>query len=290
MDISFIGIGVMGRSMVRNLMKAGHTLHVYSRRKVSAEEVVAEGAVWHDSVADCAKQAKVVITILGYPRDVEEVYFGRGGLIESALQGSTLIDMTTTSPKLAQRIYAAAREKGLDALDALDAPVSGGDMGAKNATLAIMAGGDEDVFNRVLPIFEAMGKTIRFQGPAGSGQHTKMANQISIAGAISGTAEALAYAKAVGLDPRKMLDVVGGGSGTTWQLVNNGPKMVKGDFAPGFFVKHFIKDMVIAKEEADARGVKLPMLNTVLEAYKALEARGLGDEGTQAIIKKYTEG
>lgn len=287
MDIAFIGIGVMGRSMVRNLMKAGHTLHVNSRRKVSAQEVIAQGAVWHDSVADCAGHAKVVITILGFPRDVEEVYFGQGGLLESALPGSTLIDMTTTSPKLAERIYAAAREKGLDAMDA---PVSGGDSGARNATLAIMVGGDEAVYNKVLPLFEAMGKTVRFQGPAGSGQHTKMANQISIAGAIAGAAEALAYARAVGLDPLKMLDVVGGGSGTTWQLVNNGPKMVKGDFAPGFFVKHFIKDMVLAKEEADARGVKLPMLATVLEAYKALEARGLGDEGTQAIIKKYTEG
>jgi 3-hydroxyisobutyrate dehydrogenase len=286
MDIAFIGIGVMGRSMVRNLMKAGHTLHVHSRRKVSAEEVIAQGAVWHDSVADCAGQAKVIITILGFPRDVEEVYFDRCGLLECALPGSTLIDMTTTSPKLAERIYAAAREKGMDALDA---PVSGGDSGAKNAMLAIMAGGDETVYNKVLHLFEAMGKTVRYQGPAGSGQHTKMANQISIAGAIAGTAEALAYAGAVGLDPMKMLDMVGGGSGASWQLVNNGSKMVKGDFAPGFFVKHFIKDMVLANEEADVRGVKLPMLNTVLEAYKALEARGLGDEGTQAIIKGYEQ-
>ncbi len=284
MDIAFIGIGVMGRSMVRNLMKAGHTLHVYSRRKASAGEVIAQGAVWHDSAADCAMQAKVVITILGFPKDVEEVYFGQGGLLESALPGSILIDMTTTSPKLAERIYAAARDKGLAALDA---PVSGGDSGARNATLAIMAGGDEDVYNKVLPLFEAMGKTVRFQGPAGSGQHTKMANQISIAGAISGAAEALAYAKAVGLDPMKMIDVVGGGSGTTWQLVNNGPKMVRGDFAPGFFVKHFIKDMVLAKEEAQVRGVRLPMLETVLKAYRELEAGGLGDEGTQAIIKGY---
>ena len=287
MDIAFIGIGVMGRSMVRNLMKAGHTLHVNSRRKESAQEAIAQGAVWHDSVADCAGQAKVVITILGYPRDVEEVFFGRGGLLESALPGSTLIDMTTTSPKLAERIYAAARERRLDALDA---PVSGGDSGAKNATLAIMAGGDEAVYERCLPIFRCMGKGIVYEGPAGFGQHTKMANQIAIAGAISGAAEAVAYARAAGLDQQKMLDTVAGGSGASWQLTNNGAKMVKGDFAPGFFVKHFIKDMILAKEEADARGVKLPVLSTVLEAYKALEARGLGDEGTQAIIKKYTEG
>jgi 3-hydroxyisobutyrate dehydrogenase len=284
MDIAFIGIGVMGRSMVRNLMKAGHTLHINSRRKVSAQEVIAEGAIWHDSVADCAGQANVVITILGFPRDVEEVYFGRGGLLESAQPNSTLVDMTTTSPKLAERIYAAARESGLYALDA---PISGGDSGARNATLAIMAGGDEAVYERCLPIFRCMGKGIVYEGPAGFGQHTKMANQIAIAGAISGVAEALAYARAAGLDQQKMLDTVAGGSGTSWQLVNNGIKMVKGDFAPGFFVKHFIKDMVLAKEEADARGVKLPVLSTVLEAYRALEAKGLGDEGTQALIKGY---
>ena len=284
MDIAFIGIGVMGNFMVLNLMKAGHTLHVHSRRKVSADDVTARGARWHDSVASCAAAAPVVITIVGYPRDVEEVYFSQDGILGSARPGAVLIDMTTSSPKLAQRIYAAARDKGLRALDA---PVSGGDSGARNATLAIMAGGDEEVFHEVLPLFEAMGKTVRWQGPAGSGQHTKMANQISIAGAICGAAEALAYAKAVGLDPLKMIDVVGGGSGSTWQLVNNGPKMVRGDFAPGFFVKHFIKDMALAGEEADARGVKLPMLATVLEAYRALETRGLGDEGTQAIIKGY---
>ncbi|MHC1786966.1 MAG: NAD(P)-dependent oxidoreductase [Christensenellales bacterium] len=284
MDIAFIGIGVMGRSMVLNLMKAGHTLHVYSRRKASAQEVIRTGALWHDSLAGCAASSPVVISIVGYPKDVEEVYFSTGGILDSARDGAILIDMTTTSPRLAERIYQAAKEKGLRALDA---PVSGGDSGAKNATLAIMAGGDEEVFKQVLPLLEAMGSTVRWQGPAGSGQHTKMANQISIAGAISGAAEALAYARAVGLNPMKMIDVVGGGSGTTWQLVNNGPKMVKGDFAPGFFVKHFIKDMVLAQEEAARRGVTLPMLDTVLSAFQALEARGLGDEGTQAIIKGY---
>ena len=286
MDISFVGIGVMGKSMVRNLMKAGHKVHVYSRRKVSAEEVVQEGAVWHDTLAGCAAAADMVITIVGYPKDVEEVYFGEGGILSHARPGALLIDMTTTSPQLAERIDQTAREKGLRALDA---PVSGGDLGARNGTLAIMAGGEEKDFQEALPIFEAMGKTIRHQGKAGSGQHTKMANQIAIAGAIAGTAEAIRYAQSAGLDVMKMIDVVGGGSGTSWQLVNNGPKMVKGDFAPGFFIKHFIKDMGLAQDEAQVRHTDLPMLKLVLDTYRKLEADGYGDEGTQALIRAYQD-
>ena len=284
MKIAFIGIGVMGRSMVINLLKAGYPVSVYSRREESAREVVEQGAVWRRSIADCVREADMVITMVGYPRDVEEVYFKEGGIVESAPTGAILADMTTTSPKLAVRIFEAAGARGLSALDA---PVSGGDIGARNGTLAIMAGGEEDVFRRALPVFECMGKTIRYQGKAGSGQHTKMANQIAIAGTAAGVAEALSYAKAAGLDPAATLDAISGGSAVSWQMLNNGPKMLKRDFAPGFFIKHFIKDMSLASEEAEDRELSLPVLNQVLELYRALADKGLGDEGTQAIIRAY---
>ena len=284
MNIAFIGIGVMGRGMVANLLKAGNDVQVYSRRRESAQEVVAQGAVWHDSIKGCVREADVVITMVGFPKDVEEVYFGQGGIILSAKPGATLIDMTTTSPKLAERIYSVAKEKGLQALDA---PVSGGDTGARNGTLAIMVGGDEDAFLRCGPVFEAMGKTIRYAGSAGKGQHTKMANQIVIAGAVSGVAEAIAYAKAAGLDVNEMLGTITGGAAGSWQLANNGPKMAEGDYRPGFYIKHFIKDMSLAHEEAADRGLSLPVLDTALAAYRQLADEGYGDEGTQAIIRKY---
>jgi len=284
MNIAFIGIGVMGRGMVANLLKAGNDVQVYSRRRESAQEVVAQGAVWHDSIKGCVREADVVITMVGFPKDVEEVYFGQGGIILSAKPGATLIDMTTTSPKLAERIYSVAKEKGLQALDA---PVSGGDTGARNGTLAIMVGGDEDAFLRCAPVFEAMGKTIRYAGSAGKGQHTKMANQIVIAGAVSGVAEAIAYAKAAGLDVNEMLGTITGGAAGSWQLANNGPKMAEGDYRPGFYIKHFIKDMSLAHEEAADRGLSLPVLDTTLAAYRQLADEGYGDEGTQAIIRKY---
>ncbi|NLD34961.1 MAG: NAD(P)-dependent oxidoreductase [Clostridiales bacterium] len=286
MNIAFIGIGVMGRGMVANLLKAGHSVQVYSRRSESAQEVLAQGAVWHDSIKGCVREAEVVITMVGFPKDVEEVYFGQGGIILSAKEGATLIDMTTTSPKLAERIYSVARERGLQALDA---PVSGGDTGARNATLAIMVGGDEDAFLRCVPVFEAMGKTIRYAGSAGKGQHTKMANQIVIAGTVSGVAEAIAYARAAGLDVKEMLGTITGGAAGSWQLANNGPKMAEGDYRPGFYIKHFIKDMSLAHEEAAARDLSLPVLDETLAAYRALADEGYGDEGTQAIIRKYME-
>ena len=286
MNIAFIGIGVMGRGMVANLLKAGNDVRVYSRRRESAQEVVAQGAVWHDSIKGCVREADVVITMVGFPKDVEEVYFGQGGIILSAKPGATLIDMTTTSPKLAERIYSVAKEKGLQALDA---PVSGGDTGARNGTLAIMVGGDEDAFLRCAPVFEAMGKTIRYAGSAGSGQHTKMANQIVIAGAVSGVAEAIAYAKAAGLDVNEMLGTITGGAAGSWQLSNNGPKMVAGDDAPGFFIKHFIKDLAISREEGRNRKVKLPVLKQTLKMYRMLEKQGKGDLGTQALIDLYRE-
>lgn len=286
MDISFIGVGVMGRGMVRNLMKAGHRVHIYSRTKERAQPVIDEGALWHDSVAECAKQSNVIITIVGYPRDVEEVYFGPGGILENAPAHAIVVDMTTSSPGLAEKIYQAALAKGLRALDA---PVSGGDSGAKNGTLAIMVGGDRQAFDECMPVFEAMGKTIRYMGKAGCGQHTKMANQIVIAGTISGVCEAIAYAQKAGLDAQAVLDAISSGAAASWQLSNNGQKVINGDFAPGFYIKHFIKDMGLAKEEADSRGLPLPVLEKTLETYQALAQKGLGDEGTQALIKAYRD-
>lgn len=274
----------MGKSMVRNLMKGGFTLYVYNRTKERAEELVKEGAIWCDSVAACAKGRDAVITIVGYPDDVEAVYFGSGGIIENASANTYLIDMTTTSPKLAARIYIDAKKRGLPALDA---PVSGGDTGAKNGTLAIMVGGDRADFDACAPLFAAMGKTIVYEGEAGFGQHTKMANQIAIAGTVAGVAEAVAYAKAVGLDIATMLDTISQGAAASWQLSSNAPKMEKGDYEPGFFIKHFIKDMSIAIDEADQRGLYLVILDEVCAMYRALEEDGLGERGTQAIIDYY---
>ena len=271
MKIGFIGIGVMGQSMVRNLMKKGYDVSVYNRTKAKAEAVVQEGAHWCDSPGACAADKDVVITIVGYPKDVEEVYFGSAGIIENAREGSVLIDMTTTSPKLSKRIYEAAARRGMAALDA---PVSGG---------------DGDVFKTCLPVFEAMGTNIIYEGGPGAGQHTKMANQIAIAGAVSGVCEALAYAKAVGLDEQTMLDSISAGAAGSFQMSNTAPRILKNDFAPGFFVKHYIKDMKIAREEAEEASAHLEVLDKVLEMYESLEKEGYGDLGTQALIKYYEQ-
>lgn len=282
--IGFIGTGIMGQGMIRNLMKAGYPVQIYNRTRSKAEALEREGAVWKDSAAQCAAGCGVVITIVGYPQDVEEVYFGPGGLLESAQPGTVLIDMTTTSPKLAQRIYDQARERGLDALDA---PVSGGNTGAANGTLAIMAGGDEAVFQKVLPVLETMGENIVLEGGPGAGQHTKMANQIAIAGTLAGVTEAVAYARRAGLDCWEMLDTIQAGAAGSWQMTYNAPKMLSEDYSPGFYIKHFVKDMVIASQESQARGEKLPVLEQVLSMFKTLWTDGYGEEGTQALIRAY---
>jgi 3-hydroxyisobutyrate dehydrogenase/2-hydroxy-3-oxopropionate reductase len=242
--------------------------------------------LWCESAGECAKGQDAVITIVGYPKDVEQVYFGEDGILENARPGAYLIDMTTTSPQLSQRIFEKAKEKGLHALDA---PVSGGDTGAKNGTLAIMVGGEKQAFDDCLPIFEAMGKNIVYQGPAGCGQHCKMANQIAIAGTIAGVCEAIAYAKAKGMDPQVMLDTIGSGAAASWQLSNNGAQILKGNMDPGFFIKHFIKDMSIADEEAQAAGLQLGVLDEALRMYRELAEKGLGDLGTQALIQYYED-
>ncbi|HPY94458.1 MAG TPA: NAD(P)-dependent oxidoreductase [Clostridia bacterium] len=286
MIVAFIGIGVMGLSMARNLMKNGHELRVYTRTASKAQPLVDEGASQFDNIRDCVQGAQAVITIVGYPKDVEEVYLGKGGILDSAEPGALVIDMTTTSPVLWQRIARMARERGLRPLDA---PVSGGDVGARDAKLAIMAGGHQEDFEAARPLFECMGKTIILEGGDGAGQHTKMANQIAIAGAIAGVAEAVRYGEAAGLDLTRMLDTISTGAAGSFQMNNNGRKMVSGDMAPGFFIKHFIKDLGIAREEGKQRGLKLPFLKKALGLYKELEEAGKGELGTQALIERYRD-
>lgn len=282
--IGFIGVGVMGKSMVRNLMNKGFEVAVYTRTKSKIQDILSEGAAWCDSVAECAKNKDAVITIVGYPKDVEEVYFGSDGIIENASSGCYLIDMTTSEPALAKKIYEAALQKGMSALDA---PVSGGDVGAKNATLSIMVGGDKSAYDACLPIFEALGTNIIHEGAASFGQHTKMANQIALAGAVAGVCEAMTYSQKVGLDVATMLDSISKGAAGSWQMTNMAPRILRGDLNPGFFIKHYIKDMNIAVGEAEKVSLELSVLQVVLDMYKALDDKGLGDLGTQALIKYF---
>lgn len=284
--VGFIGVGIMGRSMVRNLMKAGFELHIYARKKEKVEDVIREGALFYETIGDCVKGCDAVITIVGYPEDVEEVYFDAGNILDSAEKGAYLIDMTTTSPMLAEKIYEQGTEKGFHVLDA---PVTGGDTGAREGTLSILVGGRREDQEACMPLFEAMGTNINFQGGPGSGQHCKMANQIMIAGTLSGVCEALTYAKAKGLDLPTVLKSVSTGAAGSRQLDLFGPKILEGDFAPGFFLKHFIKDMKIALTEANMSGLSLEVLSQALANYEELEAEGYGSLGTQTLIKHYEE-
>ncbi len=285
-NIGFIGAGVMGKSMIRNLIKNGFNVSFYTRTKAKALDLIDEGVAWCDSAAACAAGKDAVITIIGYPKDVEETYFGEGGIIAAADPGTLLIDMTTSSPQLAVRIREAAAAAGKRALDA---PVSGGDTGARAGTLSIMVGGSKADYEDALPVFQAMGTTIIYEGGAGCGQHTKMANQIAIAGCVAGVSEAIAYAGRTGLDVQTMFDSISKGAAGSWQLTNNGQKMIDHNYDPGFFIKHFIKDMKIAVEEAKEAGLDIPVTDLVLSAYRKLEDEGLGDLGTQALIKYYTD-
>ena len=282
--IGFIGVGIMGKSMVRNLMKAGFEVAIYTRTRAKAEDVISEGAVWCDTVQACAADRDVVISIVGYPRDVEEIYLGEGGILASARKGAYVIDMTTSSPKLAARIYEEARAAGLYALDA---PVTGGDSGARAGTLTILAGGDREAFDACLPVFKAMGRNINYEGKAGNGQHTKMCNQIALAGALTGACEALAYARAVGLDARTMLDSISTGAAGSAQMTHVVPRILEDNYDPGFFIKHFIKDMKLADEEAAAADLKLGTLEHILGMYETLAREGMEDLGTQALIRYY---
>lgn len=282
--VGFIGLGVMGRSMAGHILKGGFPLFVYNRSGEKAKDLIAGGAVWKDDPSSLASCSNVVITMVGYPRDVEEVYLGEKGILEGARKGTVLIDMTTSSPRLAARISREAAEKGISVLDA---PVSGGDRGAREGALSIMAGGDKKVFEEMLPLFSLMGKNIVFQGGPGSGQHTKMANQIALAANMVGVSEALSYAVGAGLSPSAVLSSISGGAAGSWCLSNLAPKMLSEDFAPGFFVKHFVKDMRIAIEEAEAMGLKVPGLKQAFALYEELDGKGFGNDGTQALYKLY---
>lgn len=285
LSIAFIGTGVMGRSMAGHLQKAGHRLHVYNRTKEKAQALIDAGAQWHDTAGDAAAQADVVITIVGFPTDVEATYLGAGGVVEKAKPGAVLIDMTTSSPVLARKIADAAKQRGLSSLDA---PVSGGDLGAKNATLVIMVGGEAEAFNKAKPLFELMGKNIALHGGPGAGQYCKMANQIAVAVAMVAWVEALAYAKKAGLDPQAVHASISGGAAGGWAMTNMAPRALAENYAPGFYVKHIIKDMKIALESAAEMKLDLPGLATAKKLYEQVAAKGWEDCGTQALYRLYT--
>ncbi len=284
--IGFIGTGVMGSSMAKNLKRAGYPISIYTRTKKKAQPLLDEGAHWASSAAALAHEADVIISIVGYPKDVEEIYLGKEGVL-SAKKGGVIIDMTTSSPTLAQKIFAAAKKRGIAALDA---PVSGGDVGARDASLVIMVGGEKEAFLQCQDIFAAMGKTVRYFGTAGSGQFAKMSNQIAIASNMLGVAEAMAYAKKSGLDAMIVQETIAGGAAGSWSLSNLAPKMLKGDDAPGFFIKHFLKDMRIAIKSAKDMGLNLPGLELAQKLYEELDECGMGDLGTQAIFCRYMKG
>lgn len=278
--IGFIGTGVMGSSMARNLLEGGYEVHIYTRTKAKAEQLLELGMVWHDTPGEVAAACDVVMTIVGYPSDVEEVYLGEGGIVQSAKQGTYLIDMTTSSPALAVRIHEAAAIKGQYALDA---PVSGGDIGARNAALSIMVGGDQEAFAAVQPLLALMGNNIVLQGGPGAGQHTKMVNQIAIASGMVGVCEALIYAKHAGLDLNNVLRSIESGAAGSWSLSNLAPRIIADNFEPGFYVKHFIKDMGIALDSAEEMGIDLPGLTLARDLYKRIAEAGLADKGTHAL-------
>lgn len=283
-SVGFIGLGVMGKSMAGHILAAGYKLHVYTRTRSSGDELVEKGAIWEETVSELSAKCDVVITIVGFPADVEQVYLGEEGIIENVREGAVLVDMTTSSPDLAVKLYETGAEKQIQVLDA---PVSGGDLGARNAALSIMVGGDKESFDAVYPLFEVMGKNIVYQGKAGSGQHTKMANQIAIASGMIAVCEALGYAKNAGLDPETVLESIGQGAAGSWSLNNLGPRIIKGDMEPGFFVKHFIKDMNIASASSDSMKMRTPGLDLALSLYNQIAEMGLENKGTQALSKLF---
>ncbi|GGA17342.1 3-hydroxyisobutyrate dehydrogenase [Paenibacillus marchantiophytorum] len=280
--IGLIGTGVMGKSMASHFMQAGYQVHIYNRTKSKAQDLIEQGALWQASPGELAEQCQVIVTMVGFPSDVEEIYFGQNGILAHVKQGSYLVDMTTSSPILAKRIYDEALSKQVFSLDA---PVSGGDIGAREARLSIMVGGDREVFDGVLPLLEKLGTNIVYQGAAGAGQHTKMCNQIAIASNMMGVVESLVYAQKAGLDPTTVLKSIESGAAGSWSLSNLAPRIIAGNFAPGFYVKHFIKDMKIALQVADEMNLTLPGLSLAKSLYEQLAASGEEDSGTHALFK-----
>jgi len=279
--LGWIGTGVMGASMAGHLMTAGYPLTVFTRSREKAAELERRGATWADSPAAVAAASDITFAIVGFPADVRDVFLGEYGALAGARAGSLLVDMTTSEPSLAIEIATAAAPRGVGAVDA---PVSGGDVGARNATLSIMIGGADGDVRRAWPLFEILGKTLVHLGGPGAGQHTKMVNQILIATGMIGISEALLYAQQAGLDLDKALEAVSGGAAGSWSLSNYGPRMLAGDFDPGFFVDHFVKDMGIALDEAKAMQLSVPGLALAHQLYVALQAQGGGRNGTQALL------
>jgi len=280
MKVGWIGTGVMGRSMAGHVQAAGHELYVYNRTKAKAEELLNKGATWCDSPTQVATKSEILFSIVGLPIDVEETYLGKHGVLSMKGPCRIIVDMTTSRPSLAQTIGQEAAKKGMESLDA---PVSGGDIGARDATLAIMVGGEKEVFESVFPLFELMGKNISYMGPAGAGQHTKTCNQILVAGTMIGVCESLLYAVKLGLDQQAVIDIIGKGAAGSWAISNLGPRLVRGDFKTGFLVRHFIKDMGIALQESAAVSLSLPGLALVQQLYVAVMAQGHGESTTQAL-------
>ncbi|MGD6766004.1 NAD(P)-dependent oxidoreductase [Mammaliicoccus lentus] len=280
--IGFVGTGVMGKSMAGHLIDKGYEVNVYNRTKSKADDLVEKGATWCDTIATLSEKSDIIISIVGYPKDVESIYLSQDGILNHAKANSIVIDMTTSSPALAHDIYEKAKERNIKSLDA---PVSGGDVGAKNAALTIMVSGDQEAYNQVEDIFNLLGKNVVYQGKSGNGQHTKLSNQIAIAAGMLGVAEAIIYAEEAGLDIDKVFNSIEHGAAGSWSLSNLGPRMVKEDYAPGFYVKHFIKDMKLAIEESEKMGLYMPGLLKAKEVYDALSEAGYDDNGTQAVIQ-----
>lgn len=282
--IAFIGIGVMGKSIVKHLLTANYPVAIYTRTKSKAETLLEIGATWAETASEATENADVIITMVGYPADVEQVYFGDKGIFEGSKVGQIVIDMTTSSPELAKKIATRASELQMSSVDA---PVSGGDVGAQNGVLSIMCGGEKETFEAIRPILEVFGKDIVYQGAPGAGQHTKMANQIAIASNMIGVCEAIVYAENAGLDLEVVLSSISSGAAGSWSLSNLAPRILKGDFEPGFFIKHFLKDMDIALREAEIMQLELPGLSLAREMYRELIEKGYGEKGTQALYKNY---
>lgn len=282
--IGFIGAGVMGASIVKHLLHAKYEVKVYTRTKAKALALLEMGAQWADTVKAATVNSDIIFTMVGEPADVEEIYFGDQGIFANGKSGQILIDMTTSSPALAKKIAERAERV---AMASIDAPVSGGDIGAQNGTLSIMCGGDHTIFEKVQPILAHFGSQIVYQGMAGAGQHTKMCNQIAIATNMIGVCEAIVYAEKAGLDANTVLSSISSGAAASWSLSNLAPRMLKGDVEPGFYVKHFLKDMRIALAEAEEMQLELPGLALAYEMYERLSNQGYGEKGTQALYKLY---
>ena len=283
-NIGFVGTGVMGSPMATHMLKEGYKLYVYNRTSIKAQSLIDSGAYLCDNPGQVAKNCDVIFAIVGFPQDVESVFLGPDGIIENAKFGAIIVDMTTSRPDLAQKIAAFAAKKGIQSLDA---PVSGGDIGAKNGTLSIMVGGEREAYDRILPLFELMGENVVYQGPAGSGQYTKMANQIAIASTMLAMCESLTYAKKAGLDPQTVLKSISNGAAGSWTLDNLAPRILRGDYEPGFFVKHFIKDMQIAIDSGESLGVDISALKVAKAKFDQIADEGFLEKGTQSLIKAY---